>query len=120
MNAEVQTPKLCPRCNVVRSSFPLTTRRFSRYGVKIYRKKYCMDCQSHQQRIAAQLRKLHAPPPPGSPCECCERPCESLMLDHDHSTHAFRGWVCRSCNSALGLLGDDAEGVGRAWMYLNS
>ena len=30
-------------------------------------------------------------------------------LDHDHATGAYRGALCRQCNSALGHLGDDLE-----------
>jgi len=41
------------------------------------------------------------------------------VLDHDHETGAFRGWLCRNCNSGLGFLGDNAEGLGGALMYLN-
>jgi Recombination endonuclease VII len=42
-------------------------------------------------------------------CECCgrERPAgKRLHADHCHLTGAFRGWLCVSCNNALGLLRD--------------
>jgi Recombination endonuclease VII len=52
-------------------------------------------------------------------CECCgERPLRTLHLDHDHRTGAFRGWLCVKCNTAIGKLGDDIEGVLRAVGYL--
>lgn len=41
-----------------------------------------------------------------------------LVVDHCHKTGAFRGWLCAQHNRAIGLLGDDAEGVGAALAYL--
>jgi len=43
-------------------------------------------------------------------CEICEKPDvtgKRLAFDHDHKTGAFRGWICSSCNNALGRIGDD-------------
>lgn len=52
-------------------------------------------------------------------CECCGRISEkTLHLDHDHKTGSFRGWICGPCNHALGLLGDDRDGVLKALAYL--
>jgi hypothetical protein len=115
-----EVSKLCPGCNTVKSHFPLSNRRATRHGIKTYLKTRCRDCTSHDARIACQLRKLFAAPPPFSPCECCARSPERLFLDHDHRTELFRGWLCRECNSGLGFLGDNAEGLARATMYLNA
>lgn len=43
-----------------------------------------------------------------------------LAIDHDHRTGAVRALLCSSCNSAIGLLGDDATLVERAAEYLRS
>lgn len=51
-------------------------------------------------------------------CECCGRDATRLEYDHDHLTGLFRGRICRSCNFALGNLGDNAAGVERALAYL--
>lgn len=53
-------------------------------------------------------------------CECCSRPPgkKSLSLDHDHITGAFRGWLCTRCNTAIGKLGDNIDGVQMAIDYL--
>jgi hypothetical protein len=41
-----------------------------------------------------------------------------LMRDHDHKTGTFRGWICSACNTAIGKLGDDIEGLKAAIRYL--
>jgi hypothetical protein len=40
-------------------------------------------------------------------------------IDHDHSTGRIRGALCKPCNSALGILGDDVESLHAAIAYLN-
>ena len=39
-------------------------------------------------------------------CELCGKKRE-LVFDHDHRTEEFRGWICRKCNTALGMVEDD-------------
>jgi Recombination endonuclease VII len=53
-------------------------------------------------------------------CECCGKEPLSgpLHLDHDHTTGAFRGWLCKECNMAIGKLGDTLDGIERARAYL--
>ena len=54
-------------------------------------------------------------------CECCGRPAPKekvLVLDHNHLTGNFRGWLCDNCNHGLGLLGDSLQGLLRAIDYL--
>jgi hypothetical protein len=76
-----------------------------------------------QRRLnVARKRILPTPTRPEPPlCECCKKPPvkRSLALDHDHLKFTFRGWLCGRCNSGIGLLGDNKEGVQRALDYLN-
>jgi hypothetical protein len=52
-------------------------------------------------------------------CECCGKTQnKSLALDHCHITGKFRGWLCNSCNLALGAAGDNKEGVIKLLEYL--
>lgn len=54
-------------------------------------------------------------------CECCGKsPAKTLHLDHDHKTGAFRGWLCRPCNQAIGMLGDNVTGLLKALSYLTT
>ena len=53
-------------------------------------------------------------------CESCGRPAvKTLHVDHDHATGKFRGWLCLQCNCALGLAGDNLEGVLNLAVYLS-
>lgn len=56
----------------------------------------------------------------GGRCGICGRePGDAMLqLDHDHATLRPRGLLCGDCNRALGLLGDDIEGVAAALQYL--
>ena len=67
-------------------------------------------------------------PPITTHCECCgkeyiQQPTkrkDSLCLDHDPVKGTFRGWICRQCNTAIGLLGDNLDGVKKAVSYLQN
>ena len=52
-------------------------------------------------------------------CQICERKVETLCVDHNHRTGEVRGFLCHSCNRALGLFKDDASVLERAVQYLN-
>lgn len=55
----------------------------------------------------------------GNACAICSRP-RKLVVDHCHITGRVRGLLCRSCNSALGVFGDNAGGLEKAIEYLNA
>lgn len=68
----------------------------------------------------------------GGVCAACGRPevirhpnstlpgADSLSVDHDHETRMARGLLCRACNRALGLLGDDPERLAALLAYRRS
>lgn len=57
-------------------------------------------------------------------CQICGNPeklysaSQKLNYDHCHITGKFRGVLCRSCNQAIGQLGDTAESLLKAYTYL--
>lgn len=52
-------------------------------------------------------------------CEICMNKCKTV-LDHDHSTGNFRGWLCDPCNRTLGLLRDDCTILRNMVQYLEN
>ena len=59
-------------------------------------------------------------------CHICGKKSEgnrnkvNLNVDHDHETGKVRGVLCGLCNTGLGKLGDNVEGLTRALEYLNA
>lgn len=54
-------------------------------------------------------------------CAICKEPSKdgtSLAMDHNHETHEFRGLLCKECNRALGLFGDNIDVLQNAVIYL--
>ena len=53
-------------------------------------------------------------------CPVCDKAidAEGSAIDHNHETGEVRGILCKSCNRALGLLGDSPETMARAESYL--
>jgi hypothetical protein len=80
--------------------------------------------RANWSNIRARERLRAGLPLPARPssevCECCGLPpgARALNLDHCHETGAFRGWLCGRCNTALGQLGDNEQGLLRALAYL--
>ena len=54
----------------------------------------------------------------GSCAICGTRPNYRLCVDHRHDTGRIRGLLCRTCNKAIGQLGDTPESVLKAYKYL--
>lgn len=56
-------------------------------------------------------------------CKLCMKPfgkvlTTKLHVDHCHETNKIRGILCMPCNVALGMLGDNEEGLTRALSYV--
>jgi hypothetical protein len=111
--------KKCLKCLQIK---PINKYRICRLYKGIEQGKYyraeCIDCE---KKLSQQLRKakIDAKEKP-SHCECCGKETTILILDHDHTTGKFRGWICRNCNQGIGKLGDDLKGLQKAVKYLQS
>jgi len=59
----------------------------------------------------------------GGKCACCGTTephgrANRFCVDHCHTTGKMRGLLCSTCNTGLGKLGDNIEGLKRALAYL--
>ena len=67
---------------------------------------------------------MYTKPPAGTPCQCCgipmthDKEMTGVCFDHDSVKKEFRGWICKKCNTSMGLLGDDVEGLTKALKYV--
>lgn len=56
----------------------------------------------------------------GFACAICKLvPIKTLHVDHCHKTNKIRGLLCSQCNTAIGLLKENAEFLSRAITYLS-
>jgi hypothetical protein len=113
--------KICSKCGIKKplDSYRIESSRNWRVSLeerKIYYREECKECE---KRLSKQLReaKKHATAKPLK-CECCSKETEILVVDHDHKTGKFRGWLCKTCNIGIGKLGDNISGVENAIYYL--
>lgn len=56
---------------------------------------------------------------PSGTCPICLKD-KRLVLDHCHESNKFRGWICQTCNVAIGLLANDPAIFLRAIDYLRT
>jgi len=74
----------------------------------------CKSCQDKYKSLRAEHQM-----PEGQICECCGvRP--ASCFDHDKKTMIFRGWLCRGCNSGIGMLDHDVGRMGLSINYLST
>ena len=126
-------PVICAKCGKSSDEVEFGMRA-NTYG-KMYLYSRCKKCHSAIQngRDRAARKKWGKgtnkirdnKPPEGTPCDCCGKPMthrgkDAMHFDHDHKTDEFRGWLCKQCNTGLGNLGDDLEGVLKAVRYLTN
>ena len=104
--------KICIYCKQEKSleEFP----KHSLYKDKLDMR--CRSCVRQHAKVRAALHKI-APPKP-EVCDCCKTVPRKWCLDHDHNTNTIRGWICDRCNTGIGKLGDNIEGVEKALLYL--
>jgi hypothetical protein len=116
--------KVCVKCQ---QTLPLSL--FGKNSGANHLRSECRKCANDMSRSRYQLRQKFQKPPENHVCPICESnkdQCKgqgnakngSWVLDHDHKTHEFRGWLCHKCNRALGGFNDDPEYLLKAIKYL--
>lgn len=121
------------KCNVCgeTKSILLFDKNTNSYN-KDNRRKECKACRvsggPKDSNSGDRVRKKYgiSRPDKGTCCEICgkvplddeEKGKSTLFMDHCHDTGTPRGFLCRKCNTAIGTLGDNLEGVMKAVVYL--
>jgi len=124
--------KICRDCQKKLSIFLFEKNQRSMAG-KIVRRGSCIDCRSDKKPINAKAKKEYEKINPSPKigvkftCPICQKTItrqytNDVVLDHSHKTGKIRGWICRMCNSSMGMLGEDKETFLRAiqWLEKNS
>jgi len=120
--SEEQKSKICKYCKKEKTLDKFHNNPTRYQGLGDGKFNMCKVCAHADRSFRRRLTKT-APAKP-KVCECCgdevyDTPGSRLVLDHDHDTKIFRGWICSSCNLGLGKLGDILEGVMKAVRYLS-
>lgn len=66
--------------------------------------------------------KKNAPRPRPSTCEICGeegKKRNGIVLDHNHKTGKFRGWLCSNCNTVIGLSGENVNKLNKIISYIS-
>ena len=77
-------------------------------------RKYCVDPAWFDEQLQRQ----------GNSCVCCKRAFQwgdkqtTPNVDHCHATGKVRNFLCRRCNSVLGLINDDGSLLGKFARYI--
>jgi hypothetical protein len=73
------------------------------------KKKYNISLEQYKEQCAARENK----------CDICTLTVKTLHVDHNHTSLKVRGYLCGSCNRAIGLLQDKASNCFKAGHYLS-
>lgn len=91
----------------------------------------CKECTRKHSKVRKTLREQNPLTNPKSHiCPICERTFNDVfgsggrhlksgwVMDHDHVTEKYRGYICHSCNRGLGMFQDDPKILRNAANYL--
>jgi len=116
--------KKCSKCNML---LPLSS--YSKSSGANFLRPECKKCNNELNKVRKLLYKQHGKAPDNYKCPICLGSEEDVkgkgntkngpwVLDHCHETESFRGWLCHTCNRALGGFNDSEEILRRAIKYL--
>ena len=93
------------------------------------RRNDCKVCRGASNQLVEKLKKQHPFPDNNYICPICKRSEEDLkhlfrgrrawVLDHNHVTKQFRGWICNQCNTGLSRFNDDPVVLKNAAKYVD-
>tara|TARA_R100001143_G_C3249644_1_gene82903 strand:- start:17 stop:493 length:477 start_codon:yes stop_codon:yes gene_type:complete len=127
--------RVCKSCGETKDITFFVVSWYRKDGSKSY-ETTCRKCRANDAYNVKLLKEKIPYPSDDYCCPICNSSSENLkskidgeykgmnrgswVLDHDHKSGKFRGWLCNKCNSALGWLDDDITYVRRALNYLEN
>jgi hypothetical protein len=120
--------KICRKCQQRKSIFKFEKNQKSIRG-KVSRRGECKECRKWKRPIPSKLRKeyekIHPEPLMGKPfyCPVCQHTIirqfkNDVTLDHSHETGEIRGYICRQCNSNIGMMDESVNILERAIKWI--
>ena len=130
---EVDDTRVCYKCGEEKPITEFGVRVHGRNGAKELRND-CKPCNSEQTLGVNKLKKEHPQPNKDTyKCPIClrgrsefagfgsnTRKNSPFVLDHNHETGEFRGYVCDYCNVGMSRFNEDIEAMKRAIEYLQN
>jgi hypothetical protein len=123
---ELIKTKFCKKCNR-----DLPTTNFGKACGGNYLYSECRECSRKLSKIRKKLREDNTlSDPENYHCPICERSHKETVgsggarlknawvMDHDHSTGEYRGYICHTCNRGLGMFQDSIDILNNAIRYL--
>lgn len=78
---------------------------------------YPQICKNHKHRFDKYDITLEEFLKIPDTCDACGSS-NNIAIDHDHDTNLVRGYLCMSCNTGLGRIGDTLESARKIVAYL--
>jgi len=128
----IKKGKICSKCNLMKNLIEYSGNTsgcdgFNKEGYRL-RRPECKNCNKeaikgkNEAKKLAKKKGITYAAPEGAKCALCgklPKTGDELVFDHCHKTNNFRGYLHNSCNRSLGVLGDNASGILRAFNFLN-
>jgi len=103
--------KVCAKCNQEKCMYDFNKKSYTSNGYSWSGHDHrCKICKYEDKLLRIRLNKGFSSFKTNY-CECCGDTRSEIMLDHDHDSLQFRGFVCKSCNLNLGYSGDTFESI---------
>lgn len=116
--------KTCSKCKI-----NLEDSEFSPSSGGKYLRPECKTCAKKLARRRKELKETVDYPSPDYLCPICLKNEKQLkgsggnasiwVIDHNHETDSFRGFLCHNCNRGIGVFQDSIDRLNRAIKYLN-
>lgn len=118
----------CIKCGKTKSIDQFNSRSNTKNDIR----NDCKQCQKESAKVVKKLKEQYPQPNIETyRCAICDKSKDEMqgykqnnlnnnpfVLDHDHESGEFRGWICNYCNVGLSRFFDDVKILKNAIRYL--